>query len=156
MDQEKEKLSRDETLKLLDIVGSWKDREADRFWNRFNFVFVVNSALLAAAVLAHASSKQPLPLQLCGKPVSIVTVTCILGVVVSVIWFFLLRSAKEYEARLIKDIDRILEDQKMFKERVKGYSDKSAGTEITKATTYAKVIPWLFVTFWIVLVVGSI
>ncbi len=131
LDERKYKMEKDEntkpdsndTLRLLEIVGSWKDKEGDRFWNRFNFIFLINSALLAAALLAQSTSTSPPPLHLFGKLVSIVSILSVLGIFVSVIWFFLLRSAKEYEARLIKSIDRILEDVPAFKTRVCGYSD---------------------------------
>ena len=151
-----EKPTPDETLKLLEIVGSWKDTEADRFWTRFNFVFLINSALLATTLIAYSSDKNLLPLELCGKHLSIIALLALLGAVVSVVWFFLLLSAKRYEDRLIDDIDRILADVDRFKAKVKGYSDRSAGTKSIKATIYARIIPWMFVIFWLVLFIASL
>lgn len=151
-----EKPTPDETLRLLEIVGSWKDSEADRFWNRFNFVFLVNSALLATTLIAYSSDKKLPPLEFCGKYLSIITLLALFGAVVSVVWFFLLLSAKQYEARLIDDIDRILADVDKFKDKVKGYSDHSAGTKSIKATIYARIIPWMFFIFWFVLFIASL
>jgi len=74
-----------ETLKLLEMVGSWKDSEADRFWTRFNFVFLVNSALLATTLIAYSSDEKLPPLELCGKDLSIIALLALLGAVVSVV-----------------------------------------------------------------------
>lgn len=144
-------LDREQRLKLLDILYGAKDKEADRFWVRFNTVFVINSALFTAVFLVAGSEKFPRQIDLGGIEVSVVSALSLVGMVVSTLWTYLLISAKHYETRIIRDIDNTLKDDETLKGCVKGYSDRASGTWLPKATTYAQLITVVFSVLWLLI-----
>lgn len=141
-------LDREQRLKVIDILYGAKDREADRFWVRFNTVFVINSALFTAVFLVAGSEKFPRQIDLGGAEVSVASSLSLVGLIVSAFWTYLLISSKYYETRIIGDIDTTLKGDEALKACIKGYSDSASGTRLPKATTYAQLITVVFSLLW--------
>ncbi|KHE94227.1 MAG: hypothetical protein K8F52_16730 [Candidatus Scalindua rubra] len=153
-----EPLNRLERIKLLELVGNWKDNEASRFWNRFSIVLIINSGLLAAFSLAIKTADKPsLPFLYPFAIYYDIAISSV-GLFVSVLWWRLQTVSKNYEARWIEDMKDILEKDEVIKEFVTGFSDetsKKPNKDRFKATGYAYLIIAGFSLMWLTMLIIS-
>ena len=152
MNEDSNKLTIEHKLQLLSTIGSWKESESNKYWTRFNIFLALNTGLLAAVGVALDSDSGSFQIVIAEDwKLSVILVLCFVGLVISLIWFELLKVAKYYESRLIHDINELVTSDSGLKEYVSGYSDDSSPIKSPttfKATTYAKFVVIVFVLLW--------
>lgn len=152
-------------IELLGLIGTWKDNETNRFWTRFNVFLLANSGLLASMGLIFRLRENPVKsFSLDNGSIFLSFILCIVGFSLCIIWLWVLKIAKRYETRWIKDMDKLCKTDNILTEYVTGYSDNSARRNefnskkkyFFKATTLTKCVPILFATLWVILFIAQL
>lgn len=129
-------------LEILRFVAELGESESDRTWRRFSMMLTVNAGLVAIVALADPTLVPPV----------IRLLASFIGIVLSVVWFHVIRMSKYYEYRWHADMEYILNHSPELQEFIRGRPADKCRIDRPfswSTTTSASLLPISFGLFWV-------
>lgn len=150
-------LTEQSNISLLRMLGDWRDSAAKRFWDRFNLFLVVNSGLWAVLYLRETPFLQ---IKVRGEDYALgQIILSMAGLLISIVWYFLLKAAKYYEQRWYDDMKALIERVPQLEDIVVLYGEKADRAKPPtkyKSSQYAKVVIIIFAIVWFMILLASL
>lgn len=126
-------------IEILKLVLDSAEKEADRMWLRYSVMLTANAGLIAL-----------LSFQL-DQPTILAWIISLLGIILSIAWYYLIVLSYYYERRWFADAQAIIESNELLRKYLRARSSNprisrpisKTGTAFLKITVIAFGIGWV-------------
>jgi len=130
-------------MQIMRVLIDLAEKESDRFWTRYQTILYANTGLIAILSLIWSISFSLL-----------LIIPSALGVITSIAWLKINAVSHFYEHRWHRDMEELIKSDDMLSEWVRGRNRPRIPRPHKSGLCLFNLVPFAFLSFWVVILVG--